>query len=111
VEGVQIQTQLVEMVVRVGAGILLGTAGSGNTPLTSPSQGNDGGSGNTGPNSGGGGGGGATDPGGNGTGTTGGNGGNGTHLLFLDQPHLMQVVVVVEHIRRHSWTWWYRRGW
>jgi hypothetical protein len=53
--------------------------GSGNTPSTSPSQGNNGGSGSEpGPNYGSGGGGGAGAVGGNGSGTTGGNGGNGT---------------------------------
>ena len=52
-------------------------AGLGNTPSTSPSQGNNGG---TGVNSAGGagGGGGASAVGGNGVGSTGGNGGNGT---------------------------------
>jgi hypothetical protein len=55
------------------------TPGSGNTPATSPSQGNDGGVGSgTAPNYGGGGGGGASAVGGNGSSTVAGNGGAGT---------------------------------
>ena len=56
-----------------------GTVGSGNTPSTSPSQGNNGGvgSGNS-PNYGAGGGGGASAVGGNGSSTVAGNGGAGT---------------------------------
>jgi len=56
-----------------------GTVGSGNTPSTSPSQGNNGGvgSGNS-PNYGSGGGGGASAVGGNGSATVAGNGGAGT---------------------------------
>jgi hypothetical protein len=56
-----------------------GTIGSGNTPSTSPSQGNSGGLGTSGnqPNAGGGGGG-ASAVGGNAGSSTGGNGGNGT---------------------------------
>jgi len=55
------------------------TAGSGNTPSTSPSQGNNGGAGSpSAPRYGGGGGGGAGAVGGAGTSSTGGNGGDGT---------------------------------
>jgi hypothetical protein len=62
-----------------GAGGNGGTLGSGNTPSTSPSQGNNGGAGLTGsPNYGAGGGGGAGAVGGDGTNTSGGNGGAGT---------------------------------
>ena len=64
-----------------GGGAFYGanTPGSGNTPSTSPSQGNSGGTGSgSSPNYGSGGGGGAGASGGNGTSTTGGNGGNGT---------------------------------
>jgi hypothetical protein len=57
---------------------IVGTAGLGNTPSTSPSQGNDGGVGDVAPNYGGGGGGGASAVGGNGTTTVGGAGGAGT---------------------------------
>jgi hypothetical protein len=53
--------------------------GLGNTPSTSPSQGNNGGqAGSSSPSYGGGGGGGAGAVGGNGTNSVGGNGGNGT---------------------------------
>jgi hypothetical protein len=58
------------------------TAGSGNTPSTSPSQGNNGGTGSSPPSAapyyGGGGGGGSSASGSNGTGSSGGAGGNGT---------------------------------
>lgn len=53
-----------------------GSAGSGNTPSTSPSQGNDGGTGNADESSGGGGGAGSV--GGNASSGTGGNGGSGS---------------------------------
>lgn len=59
--------------------IVAGTGGAGNTPSTSPSQGNNGGIGSgSGSNYGAGGGGGAGGVGGNGTSTTGGAGGAGT---------------------------------
>ena len=62
-----------------GGGTATQLGGTGNTPSTSPSQGNTGGSGNDlAPNYGGGGGGGASAVGTNGTTTAGGNGGNGT---------------------------------
>jgi hypothetical protein len=62
-----------------GGGADLNPGGLGNTPSTSPSQGNNGGNGtNAGPSYGAGGGGGAGAVGVNGTSTTGGNGGAGT---------------------------------
>jgi len=62
-----------------GSGYNTATGGVGNTPSTSPSQGNNGGGQNsTTPNYGSGGGGGAGAVGGSGDGSVGGNGGNGT---------------------------------
>jgi hypothetical protein len=62
-----------------GGGAIKQTAGSGNTPSTSPSQGNNGGTGSTDGVTAGGGGGGAGAAGSNGDGdVAGGNGGNGT---------------------------------
>jgi hypothetical protein len=62
-----------------GSGYNTATGGVGNTPSTSPSQGNNGGGQNsTTPNYGSGGGGGASAVGGSGNGSVGGNGGNGT---------------------------------
>jgi hypothetical protein len=62
-----------------GSTYFVGVGGSGNTPSTSPSQGNNGGSANnTAPNYGTGGGGGASASGTGGSNTVGGAGGNGT---------------------------------